>query len=82
MSLLLNIWEYCGIAQESQRFSSSSVNCKQLRCCLYIIWFKCRQCMVQRILWICIKFTACLLLFLKLFKTLEEIFGGGKTPLK
>lgn len=33
---------------------------------------------MQRILWICIKFIACLLLFLKLFKTLEEIFGGGK----
>lgn len=77
--LFYTIWEYYGIAQESQRFSSSSVNCKQL-CCLCLTCCGCHQCKAQRIWWICIKFIAHLLVFLKLFKILENNLGGGKKP--
>lgn len=80
MSLLKEtIWEYYGIVQQSQIFFSlpvSVVNSSAVR-----TWCGCHQCKAQRIWWICIKFTAHLLVFLKLSKTLENYLGGGKKPL-
>lgn len=73
------VWDYYGIAQRNQRFSSSIVDCKYL-CCFYITWCGFHQCKAQRIWWICIKFIAHLLVFLELLKTLGNNLGGGKKP--